>query len=261
MRGPFRILCHRMAMCVLLPACAMAAGPTPPAEYEVLLGEGLAGSGFVIRHGGALLGVCSLHQFDGSAPNEFAPLDGEPVLLDPAKRVKQKDVQVLPVRSAAADLPFLDYQPDFQLKAGDGVLVLGPAGDVVPGTLTSTGMSRGGYDSSEGPATLSLRTDQPFTAGGGSGGPVILRRSGAVIGVLLTADDPRAARSVGFETLCLDPGKPLAVRTAGLDPEPLWCGAFMFALVALTVGLALRSRRRHAALQAAGLVPPPLPRR
>src|SRR5688500_11622096 len=244
--------CAGIAVSLLLPACAVAAGPTPAAEYDGLMGEGLAGSGFVIRHRGALLGVCSLHQFDGSAPGEFIPFDGGPVALDAAYQVKQDDVQVLPVRSAAADLPFLDYQPDFQLKAGDAVLLLDPGGGVVSGTLTSTGMRSRTYSSSDGPATLSIRTDQPFAAAGCSGGPVILRSSGAVIGVLLTADDPRAARTVGFETLCLDPDGPLSVRAKKrFDAGDLFCGGVFLAIVALPIGLALRSRYAHKARQAA----------
>jgi hypothetical protein len=80
--------------------------------------------------------------------------------------------------------------------------------------------------------------------------------------VLLTADDPRAARTVGFETLCLDPGGPLAVRAAKrFDAGDLFCGVAFLALVALAIGLALRSRYTHAARQAAGLIPPPLPPR
>ena len=183
-----------------------AAAPTPPAEYEVLIGEDLAGSGFVIRHGGLLLGVCSIHQFDGGVPGELTPLDGEPVTLDKAKVLRQKDVQVLPVVSPPADLPFLDYQENYCLAPGDAVIVLGPAGDVVAGTLTAKGMRRGAYHPSAGPAKLELKAEKPFTAAGGSGGPVILKSTGAVIGVLLTADDPRAATTVGFETLCLADG-------------------------------------------------------
>jgi hypothetical protein len=38
---------------------------------------------------------------------------------------------------------------------------------------------------------------------GGSGGPVIQKQTGSVVGVLLTADDAKQARVVGFQTLCL----------------------------------------------------------
>jgi hypothetical protein len=182
-------------------AVAFAADPTPLDKYEVLIGEDFAGSGFVIKHGDTYWGVCSLHQFEGKSPGQFERLEGEPVKLDPAKAVKQKDVQVLPVHAPAADLQFLPYHPDFQLAAGDELVVLGPAGDVVPAKLTARGLNRK-YRSSAGPATLEARTDEPFVAAGGSGAPIILKRTGAVIGVLLTADDGRKARTVGFETLC-----------------------------------------------------------
>jgi hypothetical protein len=179
----------------------LAADPAPADKYEVLIGEGQAGSGFIIRHNDAFYGVCSLHQFDGKTPSQFESLDRDSIKLDSLKVVKQKDVQILPVKDAAANLAFLKCDPDFELKADDEVIVLGPAGDVAAGKLSITGLKEK-YQSSAGPATLEIRMDKPFLAAGGSGCPIVLKRTGAVIGVLLTADDGRQARIVGFETLC-----------------------------------------------------------
>ena len=217
-------------LCLLFFACAVAGAPTPPEKYEVLIGEGLAGSGFVVEYRGALWGVCSMHQFDGATPHEFAPLEGEPVKLDPSGVVKQEDVQALPVQKGGADIQSLPYDPDFDLADGDSVLVLA-AGDVVKGRLTRRGMSGGTYTSSAGPATLSLRTDQPFTAAGGSGSPVLLKRTGGVIGVMLTADDPRHARTVGFETLCLG-SKSSATAAAN---QPITTSALVSAVIVVLV--------------------------
>ena len=184
-------------------SAALAADPTPPDKYEVLIGEELAGSGFVISYGSGFLGVASLHQFDGKAPKTLEPLEGDAIALDNTKVIKQKDVQALPVKSPNPKLQFLSYNPDFTLRAGDEVIILGPAGDRVPGVHTARGMTAGAYKSADGPRELEARTSKPIMMAGGSGGPVLHKQSGAVIGVLLTADDGKQARVVGFETLCL----------------------------------------------------------
>lgn len=186
-----------------LTAVAFAADPTPPDKYEVLCGEGLAGSGFVIRYGSGFLGVASLHQFEGKAPRTLEPLEGDSVALDTTKVIKQKDVQALPVKTPSAGLQFLGYNHDFTLRTGDEVVILGPAGDLVLGVLTAKGMAAGSYRSADGPRELEARTNKPLVMAGGSGGPVLHKQTGTVIGVLLTADDGKQARVVGFETLCL----------------------------------------------------------
>ncbi len=184
-------------------AIALSAEPTQPDKYKVLIGEEFEGSGFVIRYGSVFLGVTSLHQFDGKAPTKLESLEGDAVMLDRTKVIKQKDVQALLVKAPTLKLQFLRYSPDFTLSEGDEVSILVPAGDVVSGTLTAHGMSTGFYKSSDGPRELKAKASEPFRAQGGSGGPVLLKQTGAVIGVLLNADDGAHARVVGFETLCL----------------------------------------------------------
>ena len=76
-------------------------------------------------------------------------------------------------------------------------MVLGPAGERVPARLDASGS----YSSEEGAKRLSLRTERPFAAGGGSGAPILSQSTGAVVGVLVAADDPEEARRVEFETL------------------------------------------------------------
>ena len=202
-------VCFVMAAITSVVPAAIAAtptpAPTPPEKYEVLIGEGLAGSGFVVRHGEAMWGVCTLHQFDGKTPGELDRLEGRAIELDRAKVIKQTDVQAIPVRKAVGELQFLAYEPGFELAEGDELLVLGPAGDVVAARLTAKGLRN----------ALSIR--------GGSGDAGSAHReavhggrrqrradpaeeNGAVIGVMLSADDARQARVVGFETLCLGGG-------------------------------------------------------
>lgn len=184
-------------------SAALAADPTPPDKYELLIGEDLAGSGFVINYGKGFLGVASLHQFDGKAPRTLEPLEGDAIALDTTKVIKQKDVQTLPVKSPSPKLQFLSYNSEFTLRAGDEVIIFGLAGDLVPGVLTAKGMTAGAYKSADGPRELEARVSKPFMVAGCSGGPIFHKQSGAVIGVLLTADNGKQARVVGFETLCL----------------------------------------------------------
>jgi hypothetical protein len=184
-----------------LPVVSAGSSPTAPEKYEVLIGEGFAGSGFVIRYANALFGVCSMHQFEGKTPNTLELLEGDAVQLDSAKVFKQTDVQVLPLKRLREKLPYLAYNPEFTLRPGEEVLILGPTANET-GILTATGMTGGSYESKEGPRLLGLRTFRPFKAAGGSGCPVI-RKGIGVVGVLTDADDPEKARTVGFETLCL----------------------------------------------------------
>lgn len=192
-------------------ALALAADPTPPEKYELLFGEDFAGSGFVIRHDNRFFGVTSLHQFDGKTPRMLEPLEGDKVMLDTAKVIKQLDAQAIPVKSSNPKLQFLRYNPSFTLRLGDEVIIFGPAGDRVSGILTAKGMTAGAYDSADGPRELEARASKPLRMAGGSGGPIVHKPTGSVIGILLTADDANQARVVGFETLCLSrPITPLA---------------------------------------------------
>jgi len=169
-------------------------GPPAPSialleKYEVLSGEGLSGSGFVIQHRNSLYGVCSLHQFDGEVPGSFEPIQGTPVPLDKARVIRQKDVQVVPVRFPQPKIQFLTYRADFTLRPGEEVYVLGPAGGVELGMLATTQMEGGSYRSTTGPKQFTVRMAKPFVAAGGSGCPIIQKATGAVVGVLLSAND------------------------------------------------------------------------
>lgn len=196
----------KMALTLLLAlgitASTPAAIPTAADKYEILSGEGLEGSGFVIHHANRFFGVATLHQFGGKSPSTLEPLEGDSIQLDRSQVWKQMDVQVLPVVAPSSNLPFLAYSPDFELRVGDEVILLGPAGDVITGIIMARGMTNGRYQSASGPRTLSVRANKPFLMAGGSGGPVIKKQTGSVIGVILAADDASQARIIGFQTLC-----------------------------------------------------------
>lgn len=188
------------ARCMATPAGSQA---TAADKYELLIGEGLQGSGFLVSHRGFLWGVCSLHQFDGETPSELVQLEGDDVQLDPSTVIKQRDVQAMGIAKAPANIPYLAYQSSFTLQNGDEVLIIDAEGDKVTAIITETGLRNGTYDSASGARKLEARTNTPIVAGGASGGPIVLKRTGAVIGVLQTADDPKRATLIGFETLCL----------------------------------------------------------
>ena len=109
----------------------------------------------------------------------------------------------MPLQDGPADLQFLRYDPEFRIAAGEPLTILGPAGDVVTAVVPGILMERGQYSCAEGVREFRAQVSTAFRAAGGSGGPVLKTSTGTVVGVLLTADDPTAARVVGFETLCL----------------------------------------------------------
>lgn len=185
------------------PLTLLAAIQTPPDKYEVLSGEGLVGSGFVIRHGNALYGVTSIHQFQGKVPATLEPIEGDSIRLDKSRVVRQTDVQIAPVIAPSHKLQVLDYSQEFILTAGEDVIILGPAGDVVDGKLTTKGLNGIRFNSADGPRELEVRASEPLLMAGGSGGPIVQKRTGKVVGVVLSADNPEKARIIGFETLCL----------------------------------------------------------
>jgi len=190
-----------------LPATPLAGRPAASLasleKYEVLSGEGLAGSGFVIRHQNNLYGVCSIHQFEGKTPNSLETIQGAAIPLDKSRVIRQKDVQAIPLKVSQQTFPFLAYNPDFTLGPGEEFFILGPSGGVELGILATQSLAAGAYKSAQGPRQFTVRMAKPFTAGGGSGCPILQKSTGAVVGVLLSADDAAKARVVEFETLCL----------------------------------------------------------
>lgn len=203
----------RFGLLALIAVTALrGASPTAPEKYRILGGENGAGSAFVVQHDNVMLAVMSLHQFDGKTPGKVESAEGKAIHLDRAKVFTQSDVQALPVRMFLGDLPFLKYEAEFVLRAKDEVAILGPSGDLIKGVLSAEGFEGSPYKSADGARVFQIETSQPFVAQGGSGGPIIQQSTGAVIGVLSGADDPRKARRVTFETLCLPKG--------GLAPKP-----------------------------------------
>jgi hypothetical protein len=181
--------------------------PLPPgmeraSNYELLIGEGGAGSGFIVRYYQSLCAVTSLHQFEGATPKRLENSRQQPVLLNPGKVIKQKDVQAVLLADQKATVPCLDYNPKFQLVDHEPVCLFDAAGKPHEAELYFLTMASE-YLSMEGPKEMNAKLKFPIKAAGASGSPIIQQSTGLVIGVLLGADSPSQATVISFETLCL----------------------------------------------------------
>lgn len=93
------------------------------AAYRPLNGEDWAGSAFVIRYDNRLLGVASLHQFDDETPAKLLDSKGAELALNPAKVIKQEDVQAVELADQKTKVTILDYNPVFKLTEGESLWV------------------------------------------------------------------------------------------------------------------------------------------
>jgi len=177
-------------------------------DYLGLLGEEFAGNVFIFRHNGHLLAAMSRHQFEnGIVPSQAEDPDGAPVLLDRAKAYRQQDVQILPLKDQAAHVQFMDFSADYALSAGER-LWISRGTDVglsagTYGSLRDRNLIAGRFSSTNRPVKLVLDLESPADVRGGSGLPVIQVATGKPVGVLLEANDGKAASYIVFEPICL----------------------------------------------------------
>lgn len=165
-------------------------------SYMTLIGDGLSGSGFHFEVDGRQYIACSLHQFDGAVPSLMVSLDIDEPIEVTGQVDEQLDVQVLTFNSDDLEaLEPLSYEPGNRPKMSTPVYIY-DFDDVYGGTIVDINWTTGRCE---------IRMDKPFPAMGNSGSPVISAIDGKVIGVLLDADDPEAARIVGFEYLNFSP--------------------------------------------------------
>ncbi len=184
---------------------ALAQRVENPKEYALLFGDGLQGSGFIISYGPLFMGVASLHQFDGEVPQWlFGIEDDEEFALSQDVVFQQADIQAREISRAGGPFSYLPYEPEFTLEEGDRLAVVGHD-KLIRCTLSFVGITVETYRSPEGPKDLGFDAASPFRAAGLSGAPVVLMSTGQVVGVMHSADDPEAAETGWFETLCLPP--------------------------------------------------------
>jgi hypothetical protein len=165
----------------------------PPPAYQTLHTEKTLGAFFQLQHDGEHFIVSSVHQ-GGAAPGAQLFREGQkdPVILK--KRVHlQKDLHLWTYdqKTLSPDKALI-YHPDTDLKKGDRIFILN-RGQKIPATIMAEAQGE--------QFRYSYKTDAPFPAGGMSGSPVYLPRTGSVVGVLQPANDKLAANFGGFEKL------------------------------------------------------------
>jgi hypothetical protein len=193
---------------------ALAALPTisPPspnrathyADYLGLLGEDFQGNVFVIQAHARRWAVMSRHQFETeAAPTRAEDPDTEKaVALHAPSLVLQDDVQLISLSDQTQSVPYLGFNPAFELAAGEKLWIQrGDGRRGTTGILLDQGLKRGVYNPIDGPASLAIRLDTPTDVRGASGIPIIQVKTGLPIGVLLAADDGKAAQTVIFEPI------------------------------------------------------------
>lgn len=205
---------------------ALPPGMERASKYELLQGEGGAGSGCIIRYYESLCAVTSLHQFNGQTPRNLEDRQQKPVALNSGKVIKQKDVQAVMLADQKSTIPFLEYHPKFRLEDHEAVCVFDAAGKPHEGELYFLTLA-GEYHSIAGPTEMEVRMKTPIMAAGASGSPILQQSTGLVIGVLLGADHPVKATRISFETLCLPDLTPKpAPKPAPVYSDPKQAAAY-----------------------------------
>lgn len=167
-----------------------------PPEYQTLHRPEFKGAMFQFEHDGDYFVACSIHQ--GSPSPKVAVYRGsqkEPVII--GKRVhKQKDLHVWTYdEDTLSPDHALPYRPNPKVEIGDRIYLLNKGAKIAATIVAEPKGENFRY---------SYKTDKPFQAGGMSGSPVFLPRTGSVIGVLQTANDKKKATFGGFELLQMD---------------------------------------------------------
>jgi hypothetical protein len=166
-----------------------------PPTYQTLHTKTTHGAYFQIKNGNDFYLACSIHQ--GAAANGahvFREGQDAPVILGKRAHV-QRDLHLWTYdASTLPDADALNYRSDVKIEIGDRIYILNQ-GQKIAATVVALPQDeqfRYGY-----------KTDEPFPAGGMSGSPIFLPRTGSAIGVLQTANDKKAATIGGFEKITL----------------------------------------------------------
>lgn len=144
-------------------------------EYETMIGEGLSGSGFHFQSGGKHFIACSLHQFDGKAPETMLAPDLETDIPITGQVHAGTDFQVLSYdRKVFPDESPLIHDPKPDISVGDPVFLL-IDGEALKAHVTRYSFLEGHW----------FKSEKPFVGQGGSGSPVVSGLTGKVVGVFL----------------------------------------------------------------------------
>jgi hypothetical protein len=183
---------------IFLSSCSeekKATSAAPP-EYQTLYRPGFKGALFQFEHDGDYYLACSIHQ-GSTAPDVEIFREGQKTPVVVGQRVHiQKDLHVWDYdEDTLSPDHALSYQPEPKVEVGDRIYLLNK-GQKIAATIVAEPKGKN--------FRYTYETDEPFPAGGMSGSPVYLPRTGSVIGVLQTANDKKKATLGGFELLELE---------------------------------------------------------
>ena len=195
---------------LLLSSCSDADEPKPsyldPPTYQTLHAK-THGAYFQFRSEGKFYLACSIHQ-GAARPGAKILRAGQKTPTIMGQRVhRQHDLHIWEYdRSTLPDADALNFHKNVEVKKGDRIYILNK-GQKLAATVTSAPRNSG--------FRYTYKTDKPFPAGGMSGSPIFLPRTGSVIGVLQTANSKTAATFGGFELI--DFSKPVVPKP---KPKP-----------------------------------------
>lgn len=162
---------------------------------------------FILRYYERLVAVMSRHQFDDKVPSRAENIvDDVPIPLVNNKVFLQEDVQILPLQNQQQKVQYVEFSPDYTLKAGEALWIArGGDGEEegTSGTLMKRELTDGIYHPSMGHRELVMVFDTTADVRGASGMPVFQVSTGFPVGVLLSADDGENASFIIFEPIRL----------------------------------------------------------
>lgn len=184
-----------------------AGPPLNPAQlYSVATERAIAGTGFLILHGGECYAVTGVQPFRGYLPTSLFALNGAEVQLGPRVHT-QTDIQVLRVERRLSDPSEpLSYPGPHRLETGARLTVVFHEG-ILEGTLRAPPKPEAGAS-----ALLQMEGDARFQAAAHeAGSPVLSLASQEVVGVVTGIDDGEQTTIVSFEPLLFGAKAPAPV--------------------------------------------------
>lgn len=177
----------------------------PAAEYEPLIGEGVAGSGFLFRGtGGMILAATSRHQFesDNQAPGLLFSIDDAEATLDKDQPMPQPKSWIQMVTAVKGHPGCLEYSPTDVVNKGDEVWLIVGKGKWISGTVVTakSPRSRPGTE----PVRIRVKVVTEENVGGSSGAPIVHAATGRVVGIMQAAEKAEKPSWIEFETIRLD---------------------------------------------------------
>ena len=166
-----------------------------PPTYQTFHRPKFHGAFFHFTHKNKIYFACSIHQ-GGAAQNAEVFLNKNEKSVTLTKRIHtQKDLHIWTADTKNLQTKrALIYRPKTEIKVGDRIVILNK-GQKIEAEVAALPQGEN--------FRYTYKTTKKFPAGGMSGSPIYLPRTGSVIGVLQTANHKKEAHFGGFEALTL----------------------------------------------------------